>query len=63
MVVSYSKTMYILEIKVITNSPLQLNQTVPIQMKTRILHGNEAKSTQGYLDLSSDRDVPFYPKD
>ena len=36
---------YIRDLKSITNSALQLNQTVRIQMKTRILHTNEAEST------------------
>ena len=36
---------YIRNLKSVKNSALQFNQTVHIQMKTRILHANEAKST------------------
>ena len=35
----------IINLKSITNSALKLNQTVHVQMKTRILHANEIRST------------------
>ena len=47
----------ILDHKNLLFSALQLTQTVPIEMKTRILHANEAKSTGIIVSFLGSKDL------